>query len=72
MALSKRGYNSYKAGKLIKSFLDYEQDEPQDSIRTIKSIKKPETFFFTQRIVFNSSKCSLRDKARESRAKEKD
>ncbi|MDQ3840335.1 MAG: hypothetical protein M3297_13835 [Thermoproteota archaeon] len=41
----KKGYNIYKAGKLIKIFLDYEEDEHQENIRTISSIKITGDFF---------------------------
>jgi lipoate---protein ligase len=43
--LLKKGYNIYKAGKLIKIFLEYEEKGHQDNIRTINSIKITGDFF---------------------------
>lgn len=41
----KKGYNIYKAGKLIKILLEYEEVHDQQNIRTIKSIKITGDFF---------------------------
>lgn len=41
----KKGYNIYKASKLIKILLEYEENLHQESIRTVSSIKITGDFF---------------------------
>jgi lipoate---protein ligase len=41
----KKGYNIYKASKLIKILLEYEENHHQENIRTVSSIKITGDFF---------------------------
>ena len=41
----KKAYNTYKAEKLIKILLEYEEDRHQENVRTINSIRITGDFF---------------------------
>ncbi len=41
----KKGYNIYKAGKLIKILLEYEEERNQEYIKTVNSIRITGDFF---------------------------
>jgi lipoate---protein ligase len=43
--LLKKAYNTYKAEKLIKILLEYEEDDHQENVRTINSIRITGDFF---------------------------
>jgi lipoate-protein ligase A len=43
--LLKKAYNTYKAEKLIKILLEYEEDRRQENVRTINSIRITGDFF---------------------------
>jgi hypothetical protein len=43
--LLKKGYNIYKAGKLIKILLEYEEERNQEYIKTVNSIRITGDFF---------------------------
>jgi lipoate---protein ligase len=43
--LLKKAYNTYKAEKLIKILLEYEEDHHQENVRTINSIRITGDFF---------------------------
>jgi lipoate---protein ligase len=43
--LLKKAYNTYKAEKLIKILLEYEEEDNQENVRTINSIRITGDFF---------------------------